>query len=94
MRGTQLGRQWKIIKMMESRKTCVTGIDLAHELETPLRTVYRDLEAIHEAGFPIYSEKIAKNSYWKFADGFKKSLPLPLTVTELMALHMSRDLLV
>jgi predicted DNA-binding transcriptional regulator YafY len=93
MRGTQLARQWKIIKMMESRKMGVTGIDLAHELETPLRTVYRDLEAIQDAGFPVYAEKEGKSSYWKLVDTFKKDLPLPFTATELMALHMSRDVL-
>ncbi|MBI5248094.1 MAG: YafY family transcriptional regulator [Desulfomonile tiedjei] len=93
MRGTILARQWRIIKMMESRKMGITGIELAHELEAPLRTVYRDLEAIQEAGFPIYNEKVGKNSYWKLVDRFKKDLPLPLTATELMALHMSRDLL-
>jgi predicted DNA-binding transcriptional regulator YafY len=93
MRGTQLARQWRIIKMIESRKMGISGIELAHELEAPLRTVYRDLEAIQEAGFPIYNEKVGKNSYWKLVDRFKKDLPLPLTATELMALHMSRDLL-
>jgi predicted DNA-binding transcriptional regulator YafY len=93
MRGTQLARQWKIIKMIESRKTGVSGLELAQELETPLRTVYRDLEAIQEAGFPIYNERVGKNSYWKLVETFRKDLPLPLTATELMALHMSRDLL-
>ena len=93
MRGTQLVRQWKIIRMMESRKTGISAMDLAVELEAPVRSVYRDLEAIEEAGFPLYTEQIGKNSYWKLLDTFKKDFPLPLTATELMSLHMSRDLL-
>jgi predicted DNA-binding transcriptional regulator YafY len=93
MRGTQLARQWKIIRILETRKRGITGGELAVELEVPLRTVYRDLDAIQEAGFPVYTEKVGKNSYWKLLDTFRKDFPLPLTATELMALHMSRDLL-
>ena len=93
MRGTQLARQWKIIKLIESHSKGITVTELANALEVPPRTVYRDLEAIQEAGFPIYTDREGKNSYWKLLDTFKKDFPLPLTGTELMALHMSRDLL-
>lgn len=93
MRGTQLARQWKIIRLIESRKRGMSGADLANELEVPLRTVYRDLEAIQESGFPLYKEREGKNSLWKLLDTFKKDFPVPLTATELMSLHMSRDLL-
>jgi predicted DNA-binding transcriptional regulator YafY len=93
MRGTQLARQWKVIRLIESRKRGITGAELASELEVPLRTVYRDLDAIQEAGFPIYTDREGKNSFWKILDTFKNDLPVPMTLTELMALHMSRDLL-
>jgi len=93
MRGTQLARQWKIIRSLETRRTGITVTELANELEVPARTVYRDLEALHAAGFPLYSDRDGKNSYWTIMDTFRKDFPLPLTATELMALHMSRDLL-
>jgi predicted DNA-binding transcriptional regulator YafY len=93
MRGTQLARQWKILRLLESRKRGLTVAELASELNVPPRTVYRDLEAVQEAGFPLYTEREGRSSYWRLVDGFKSSLPLPFTVTELMALHMSRDIL-
>lgn len=93
MRGNQLVRQWKIIKLIERRKHGISVADIGNELEVPLRTVYRDLEALHESGFPLYTERDGKNSLWKLIDSFKKDFPVPLTVTELMSLHMSRDLL-
>jgi predicted DNA-binding transcriptional regulator YafY len=62
-------------------------------MAVPSRTIYRDLEAIEAAGFPIYTEKDGKNSAWKLLNTFRKDFPFPSTVTELMALHMSRDLL-
>jgi hypothetical protein len=75
MRGTQLSRQWKIIRLIESRKKGITGMELANELEVPLRTVYRDLDAIQEAGFPVYTNRQGKNSHWKILDTFKKDFP-------------------
>ena len=93
MRGNQIARQWKIIRLMETRKQGLSGTDLAKELDVPLRTVYRDLDAIHEAGFPLYPDKDGKNSVWKMLDTFKNDFSLPLTSAELMALKLSRDLL-
>lgn len=93
MRGTQLARQWKIIRILEGRRTGITINDLASQLDVPVRSVYRDLEAIQEAGFPLYTERDGKSSVWKMLDTFRKDFPLPVTVTELMALHMSCDVL-
>ena len=93
MRGTQLARQWKILRLLESRKRGLTVAELSSELDVPPRTVYRDLEAVQEAGFPLYTEREGRSSYWRLVDGFTSSLPLPFTVTELMALHMSRGIL-
>ena len=50
-------------------------------------------ESDREAGFPLYNDKDGKNSVWKMLDTFRKDFPIPMTATELMALHMSRDLL-
>jgi len=93
MRGTQLARQWKIIRILESRKTGITINELAGQVDIPVRSVYRDLEAIQEAGFPLYTERDGKSSVWKMLDTFRKDFPLPVTATELMALHMSCDVL-
>ncbi|MFH1114023.1 MAG: hypothetical protein V1792_08885 [Pseudomonadota bacterium] len=42
---------------------------------------------------PINMEREYRSSYWRLVDGLRSSLPFPFTVTELMALHMSRDIL-
>jgi predicted DNA-binding transcriptional regulator YafY len=93
MRGAQLARQWKIIRLLESRKRGLTITELSDELNSPARTIYRDLEALQEAGFPLYSEKEEKQAYWKFVQGYKATAAIPFTSTELMSLHMSRDLM-
>lgn len=93
MRGDQLARQWKIICLLESRKSGLSAAEISSYLDTHVRTVYRDLEAIQEAGFPVYVERQDRNSYWRLMEGFKANIPVPLTTTELMSLHMSRDIL-
>jgi predicted DNA-binding transcriptional regulator YafY len=93
MRGSQVARQWKIIKLIEGRESGLTIEDLANRLDTPVRTIYRDLEALQESGFPLYSEVLDRRAFWKFVDGYRRSFPIPMNVTELVALHVSRDLL-
>ena len=57
-RGDQLARQWKIIQMLISSRRGKSGPDLAEELGCHSRTIYRDLEALQVAGFPVYRERI------------------------------------
>ena len=56
-RGDQLGRQWKIIQTLVSARQGKSAAELAEDLECHPRTLYRDLEALQVAGFPIYTEK-------------------------------------
>lgn len=93
MRGEQLARQWRILRTIESRNHGVTVAELAAEEDCHPRTVWRDLAAIQEAGFPLYSEKDGRESRWSFVDGYKFHLPVPFTVTELMSLYFYRDIL-
>ncbi len=67
--------------------------ELADHLEAKVRTVYRDMKALESAGFPLYTESGDRGDRWKLMDGSKSNMPLLLTMTELMALHMSRDIL-
>jgi predicted DNA-binding transcriptional regulator YafY len=57
-RGDQLARQWKIIQMLITSRQGKSAADLAVEIECHPRTLYRDLEALQAAGFPIYTEKV------------------------------------
>lgn len=69
--------------------------DAARELDCAVRTVWRDLGVLQKAGFPLYTDRGADGykSVWHVTDDFKQRLPLKLTLGELAALLMSRDLL-
>lgn len=91
-RGDQLGRQWKILQTLLYSRQGLSVSKIAEDLECHSRTVYRDLEALQVAGFPIYTDRSDGTNLWKILDSAKKPLPLPLDLTELTALYFSRHL--
>jgi predicted DNA-binding transcriptional regulator YafY len=92
-RGDQLGRQWKIIRSLIASKRGKSVQDLASELSCHSRTVYRDLEALQVAGFPVYTERKNQKNYWSLMESAKHQIPIPFNITELMALYFSSDML-
>lgn len=90
-RGDQISRQWQILQILEARRMGVSVPELAAELDCNVRNIYRDMEALEIAGFPIYSEKDDGVERWKFVEGYKHKMPIPLEMTEIMALVIARD---
>ena len=68
-RGNQIARQWTIIKRLDSKRQGVTVGELAKELNCSPRTIYRDLDHLQEAGFPITDEKLDGGNHWQFKQG-------------------------
>lgn len=92
-RGEQLSRQWRIIQLLINSKSGRSAADLAQSLNCHRRTVYRDLEALQQAGFPLYNELIKGKMLWRILDAVKHNFPIPLDLTELIALYFSKDML-
>ena len=65
---------------------------LAAELECVRRTVYRDLDALMYAGFPVTSEKRDGRVFYRFMDTFGLG-DVPFTTDEVLALAFGEDLL-
>ena len=92
MRGDQLARQWQLIQRLARSRGGVGLDDLAEELGCVRRTVYRDLDALMYAGFPVTSEKRDGKAFYRFLDTFQMG-QVPFTPDELLALAFSEDLL-
>jgi predicted DNA-binding transcriptional regulator YafY len=92
-RGDQLARQWRILQSLIASRRGKSAADLARELEYHWRTVYRDLEALQLAGFPIFSDRVEGKNRWSILDSVRHNIPIPLNLTELMALYFSRGLM-
>lgn len=92
MRGDQLARQWQLIQRL-ARSRVGVGVDaLAEELGCVRRTVYRDLDALMYAGFPVTSEKRDGRVFYRFLDTFGLG-DVPFTTDEVLALAFGEDLL-
>jgi len=85
MRGDQLSRQWQTIRAIESSNNRLTVAEIAKREETGIRTIYRDLEALQVAGFPLYPERAAWSNRWAFINDlkFKISPRLHLNQTDI-----------
>ncbi len=92
-RGNQLIRQWSILNLIEAYHYGITIENLAHEVGCTTRTIRRDLEVLELAGFPLYNDTIDGETRWMVTSEFRKSLNIPFTITELLSLYFSRDLL-
>jgi predicted DNA-binding transcriptional regulator YafY len=91
-RGDQLARQWRIIETLIASHGGKSAAELAAEIDCHPRTVYRDLDALQAAGFPLYTERSDGKSLWSILDALKHHIPIPFSFPELMALYFSRDL--
>ena len=92
MRGEQLARQWQLIQRLAKSRGGVGVDDLARELECGRRTIYRDLDALNLAGFPVVTEKRDGRAFYRFLETFRLET-VPFTADEVLALAFSEDLL-
>ena len=89
MRGDKSARPWRVIRGIEASPSGLTVAEIAEREETGIRTIYRDLEAVQAARFPLYAEKANAQS---FIAPFKSKIFLPFALTELIVFNFYRDL--
>jgi predicted DNA-binding transcriptional regulator YafY len=87
---SQAGRVHDVIRLIESRHG-ITVDELAEETGVDRRTVYRDLAAIQEAGYPLVSDWEEGLKLYRFLTRFKDVPPIAFTLQELMALSLFRS---
>lgn len=89
---SQAARVQGILRTLGSRHGITIG-ELAEEFGVTKRTLYRDLKALEEAGYPLLSEVVEGTTYWKLEPFFKGVPPVTFTFNELIALYFSRKLI-
>jgi predicted DNA-binding transcriptional regulator YafY len=94
-RNAEVIRQWTILREIERARTSGVTIDeLATLCDVTTRTIRRDLQALEEAGFPIFDDRSRDDgrTRWVLNGQAFKGLAAGLTVAELCALYFSRTL--
>jgi predicted DNA-binding transcriptional regulator YafY len=94
-RNAEVIRQWTILREIErARAAGVTIDELAELCGVTTRTIRRDLQALEEAGFPLFDDRAGDDgkTRWKVNGQAFKGLAAGLTVSELCALYFSRTL--
>ncbi len=90
---SQAARLHDLIRIIELR--CgATVAELVEECEVTRRTIYRDLQTLMDAGYPLVSERQADGQVvYKFVAGFSKIPPITLSLDELMTMYLCRGML-
>jgi predicted DNA-binding transcriptional regulator YafY len=91
MRNAEVMRQWKILRTLDAQRMGKTVDALALQLNVAKRTIWRDMEALQEVGFPLTSELDGRRTRWKLVNApFRGLAELGLSVMDLCALYMAR----
>jgi len=92
-RGDSLFRQWELIRALQAHRFGLGTEELAERLECNKRTVQRDLGVLQDI-FPIsYEQRDRGKRFWKLAHDAVESEQLQLTMTEMLSLFLSQQLL-
>jgi predicted DNA-binding transcriptional regulator YafY len=92
-RNSELIRQWTLLQQIAaSRGNTIPKLSV--DLGVSTRTIRRDLEALQQAGFPIYDAVVNGTKFWRVDPKALGALARSgLTYAELAALHFSRALI-
>jgi predicted DNA-binding transcriptional regulator YafY len=94
-RNAEVIRQWTILRDLERARGGVTIDELADTCGVTTRTIRRDLQALEEAGFPLFDDRGHDDgrTRWSINGQAFKALSTGLTLAELCALYFSRSVL-
>jgi predicted DNA-binding transcriptional regulator YafY len=92
-RNAEVVRQWKILLEIEaSRRGTING--LAELCGVTTRTIRRDLDALQEAGFPLFDEREDGRVIWKLSgQPFRQLAETGFSLSELCAFYFGRAML-
>ncbi|MFA6132784.1 MAG: transcriptional regulator [Phycisphaerae bacterium] len=93
-RGEPLIRQWNLLKALQACHFGLCTEELAERLECTKRTVQRDMKVLQDVGFPVfYEDRDFGKRFWRLAAEAMKKDQLMLSMTEMLSLFLSQQLL-
>ena len=87
---SQAARLHDVIRILEARYGATVD-ELAEECQVHRRTIFRDMQAIADAGYPLVREMEEDGRVlYRFMTGFKSIPPITFSLDELMTLYLCR----
>jgi predicted DNA-binding transcriptional regulator YafY len=87
---SQAARLHDLIRILEARYGATVD-ELVEECQVTRRTIYRDLQAIMDAGYPLIKEQQDDGHVvYSFIAGFSKIPPIVFSLEELMTFYLCR----
>jgi len=93
MRQEQSLRHWRILRLLEQHRQGMTPGELAEEFKVGIRTIYRDLATLQEAGFYFSSEKTGTGATYFLTQDSGAVDKMGIGPSELLALYLSQGIL-
>ncbi|MGK7344315.1 MAG: helix-turn-helix transcriptional regulator [Candidatus Nitrospinota bacterium M3_3B_026] len=85
-RNAQVIRFMALLRELESARGLYVP-KMAERLGVTRRTIYRDLRAIEDSGYPLYQDKGDSRTVWRFVDSYRSSVrELSISTSEMLAL--------
>jgi hypothetical protein len=64
-----------VTRAIETSPNGLNVAEIAKREEIGIQTIYRDIEFLQSADFPLYTERVGKTNRWTFIDIFKFKIP-------------------
>lgn len=84
-------RAIRLLTLIERNATGLRVTDMAEQLGTNARAVYRDLQVLESLPVHLYTDKNGKESFWKIDPDYRNRLSIPFSLSELLSLYLAQD---
>lgn len=93
-RHAEIVRHWQMLLAIDAAPHGLTVGEMAARFQVTKRTVWRDMEALQQVGFPLTDDKRDRETTWRLLRMPLKTLnDAGLSVTEVCSLYLGRTLL-
>lgn len=84
-------RALKLLALIERNGGGLRVTDMAEQLGSNARAIYRDLQVLEELRIPLYPDKNGRESFWKIDPDYRNRLSIPFSLSELLSLYLAQD---
>ena len=94
MAGDMIYRQWEILQKLQASRFGITVEELSKDCSRSVRTIKRDLSTLELAGFDLVCDNLEHGrKAWRLNTKLDLSNKLDLSMTEMLSMFLSRQLL-